>query len=92
MKYIMFTKHLEGLDVAAIMAALKSVGVEGADLCVRPGYPVNPENAEKQLPAAAKQFADEGLSIPLVTTPTSFLDPDRSSTCNGYTRHVERQA
>ena len=76
MKYIMFTKHLEGLDVAGIMDALKSVGVEGADLCVRPGYPVNPENAEKQLPAAAKQFVDEGLSIPLVTTPTSFLDPE----------------
>lgn len=75
MKYIMFTKHLEGLDVAGIINALKSVGVEGADLCVRPGYPVNPENADKQLPAAAKQFTDEGLSIPLVTTPTSFLDP-----------------
>ena len=58
------------------MDALKSVGVEGADLCVRPGYSVNPENAEKQLPAAAKQFADEGLSIPLVTTPTSFLDSE----------------
>ena len=51
MKYIMFTKHLEGLDVEDIISALKSVGVEGADLCVRPGYPVNPENAEKQLPA-----------------------------------------
>ena len=49
--------------------------MEGADLCVRPGYPVNPDNSEKQLPAAAKRFADEGLSIPLVTTPTSFLDP-----------------
>ena len=60
----------------SIMDALKSVDVEGADLCVRPGYPVNPENAEKQLPAAAKQFADEGLSIPLVTTPTSFLNPE----------------
>ncbi len=75
MKYIMFTKHLEGLDVAGIISVLKSVGVEGADLCVRPGYPVNPENAEKALPAVAKQLAAEGLSIPLVTTPTSFLDP-----------------
>ena len=63
MKYIMFTKHLEGLDVEDIISALKSVGVKGADLCVRPGYPVNPENAEKQLPAAAKQLADEGLSM-----------------------------
>ena len=76
MKYIMFTKHLEGLDVAGIISALKSVGVEGADLCVRPGYPVNPENVDTQLPAVAKQFAEEGFSIPLVTTPTSFLSPE----------------
>ena len=75
MKYIMFTKHLEGLDVPGIIKALKSAGVDGADLCVRPDYPVNPDNAEKELPTTAKQLADEGLSIPLVTTPTSFLDP-----------------
>ncbi|MBM3234742.1 sugar phosphate isomerase/epimerase [Candidatus Poribacteria bacterium] len=76
LKYIMFTKHLEGLDVTGIIKALQSVGVAGADLCVRPGYPVNPENVEKALPAAAKQFATEGLSIPLVTTPGDFVDPN----------------
>jgi len=78
MKYIMFTKHLQGLDVTGIIEALHSAGVEGADLCVRPGYPVNPDNAAKELSAAAKQFADEGLSIPLVTTPGDFLDPERA--------------
>ena len=76
MKYVMFTKHLEGLDVPGIMAALKSVGVEGADLCVRPGYPVNPENAKTALPEASRQFAEEGLSIPLITTPGDFVTPD----------------
>ena len=76
MKFIMFTKHLEGLDVSGLIRALKSAGVEGADLCVRPGYPVNPENAPAALPAAAKRFADEGLCIPLVTTPGDFIRPD----------------
>ncbi|MBV7327292.1 sugar phosphate isomerase/epimerase [Chloroflexi bacterium TSY] len=76
MQYIMFTKHLEGLDVSGIIAALKSVGVQGADLCVRTGYPVNPQNIETALPQAAKQFADEGLSIPLVTAPGDFNKPD----------------
>ncbi len=75
MKFIMFTKHLQGLEIPEIIDALHSVGVEGADLCVRPGYPVNPENAVKELPAAAKQFSDANLSIPLVTTPGDFLDP-----------------
>ena len=64
MQFIMFTKHLEGLEIPDIITALQSVGVSGADLCVRPGYPVNPENATEALPAAAKQFADAGLSIP----------------------------
>ena len=76
MEYIMFTKHLEGLDVPQIAAALQSVGVSGADLCVRPGYPVNPENISTALPAAARLFADEGLSIPLVTAPGDFTRPD----------------
>ena len=76
MKFIMFTKHLEGLDVAGIAAALKSVGVEGADLCVRPGYPVHPGNVATALPEAARLFAAEGLSIPLVTAPGDFIRPD----------------
>ena len=76
MKFIMFTKHLEGLDIPGIMEALKSVGVEGADLCTRPGYPVDPDNVDKELPKVAKQFADEGLCIPLVTTPGDFISAD----------------
>ena len=36
----------------------------------------NPDNIETALPAAAKKFADEGLSIPLVTTPGNFTTPD----------------
>jgi len=76
MQFIMFTKHLDGLDLSGIIEALKSVGVSGADLAVRPGYPVHPGNVEKELPAAAAQFADEGLSIPLVTTPGDFITPD----------------
>ena len=76
MRFIMFTKHLEGLDVPGIIEALQSVGVDGADLCVRDGYPVNPGNIATALPAAAKQFAAAGLSIPLVTAPGDFSRPD----------------
>jgi sugar phosphate isomerase/epimerase len=76
MKHIMFTKHLEGLDVGGIIDSLKSAGMDGADLCVREGYPVNPENIDKAMPEAAKQFADNGLVIPLVTAPGDFNKPD----------------
>ena len=75
MTFIMFTKHLEGRDLPGIIECLKAAGVDGADLCTRPGYPVNPENAAKALPAAAKQFKEAGLCIPLITTPGDFTDP-----------------
>ena len=76
MQYVMFTKHLEGRSIPEIVEALTSVGVSGADLCVRSGYPVNPENIDRALPEAAKQFADAGLCIPLVTAPGDFYRPD----------------
>ena len=76
MQYIMFTKHLAGLAMPEIIEALQSVDVAGADLCVRHGYPVNPDNIETALPEAARQFADAGLSIPLVTAPGDFNRPD----------------
>ncbi len=76
MKFIMFTKHLEGFDdVPSLIDALQRATVSGADLCTRPGYPVNPDNCETALPEAAKQFADAGLTIDIITTPGDFTDP-----------------
>ena len=74
--YIMFTKHLEGLSVDEIVDAVTSIGVQGADLCVREGYPVAPSNIAKEMPKAAKRFEESGLSIPLVTGPGDFTRPD----------------
>ena len=76
MHLIMFTKHLDGLDLSELIEALQSAGVYGADLCVREGYPVAPSNMAEALPAAAKRFADAGLTIPLVTGPTDLTHPD----------------
>jgi sugar phosphate isomerase/epimerase len=76
MQFIMFTKHLEGRDIPGIIRDLKTVGVTGADLCVRPGYPAHPGNIHTALPEAARLFAEEGLSIPLVTAPGDFTSAD----------------
>ncbi len=72
MQFIMFTKHLEGLSLSEIAKKLTSVGVSGADLCVREGYPVNPDNIDRALPEAVRILSGEGLSIPLVTAPGDF--------------------
>jgi sugar phosphate isomerase/epimerase len=79
-KLIVFTKHFKGLGIERLIETIKSVGAEGADLCVRPGYPVEPGNAEKRLPETVRKFRDAGLNIPMITTPGDFLDPSQQIT------------
>jgi sugar phosphate isomerase/epimerase len=74
MKQVMFTKHLEGWSIPQIVEGLSSLGLDGADLCTREGYPVSPDNCETAMPDAARQFADKGMSIRIVTTPGDFTD------------------
>jgi len=76
MKYVYFTKTLQNQDVAGLISFFKDAGLDGADLAVRPGYPVAPENAATELPKAAKAFKDAGLAIGLVTAPTSLTDAE----------------
>ncbi len=75
MRYVYFTKTLQSLDVKDLIAFCKEVGLDGVDLAVRPGHPVNPENVATALPAAAKALRDEGLTIGLVSTATNLNDP-----------------
>ncbi len=74
MRYVYFTKMLQGLDVKGLAAFCREVGLDGADLAVRPGYPVHPDNARTALPEAAKIFRAEGLTIGLVSAPTDLTD------------------
>ncbi len=80
MKIIVFTKHLRGLEIGELAKTIREVGGEGADLCVREGYPVNPGNIKKKLSEAVRIFREENLSIPLVTTPTDFVNPEKRET------------
>src|SRR5436305_4240358 len=76
MRYVYFTKFLQALDLAGVVAFLKDAGLDGADLAVRPGFPVHPGNVRAELPAAAQRFRDAGLTIALVTSDTKLTDPD----------------
>ena len=75
MQCIMFTKYLKDLAPGELAASLKSIGMDGADLCVRPGYQAEPETAEETLPEVVRVLAEEGLSVPLVTGPADLTDP-----------------
>lgn len=49
---------------------ISGLGFTGVELPVRPGYQVEPEHVGRDLPRAAKQLGDFGLSITSVAAPT----------------------
>jgi len=76
MDLIVFSKRFREYSVPQLVELAHAHGFDGYDLAVRPGYPVNPENASTALPAAADVMAGEGLSIPMVTGNFDLLTPD----------------
>jgi sugar phosphate isomerase/epimerase len=76
MRYVYFTKTLQSLGIEELVAFCKETGLDGLDLAVRPGHPVNPDNAATALPAAAKTLRGAGLVVGLVSASTNLNDPD----------------
>ena len=76
MRYVYFTKMLKELDVRGLIDFCKEVGLDGVDLAVRPGYPVNPDNVATALPEAARAFTGAGLTIGLVSAETNLNDAE----------------
>ena len=75
MNYIFFSKMVREQPIPMLIETLKGIGADGVDLCVRPGFPVNPDNCRAELPRAAKAIRDAGLVIPMVSAPTNLTDP-----------------
>jgi L-ribulose-5-phosphate 3-epimerase len=69
-----FTKHLQWLDFDELGMALNEAGFDGADLTVRGGGHVEPENAAKDLPKAVKALQKHRVSMPMVVTKISQPD------------------
>jgi sugar phosphate isomerase/epimerase len=79
MDLIFFSKSFKDKDANGLIRAAGDFGIEGYDLCVRDGYYVTPENIRSQLPGLMKAFAQEKLSVPMVTGPTDLVRPDHSA-------------
>ncbi len=61
-RFTVFTKPWK-TPIPALAAHVAALGFDGVELPVRPGYPVNPENAADALPAAALVLSDAGLTL-----------------------------
>jgi len=74
-----FTKPWKKPDIHELATIVGDLGFNGVELALRPGYQVEPENALRDLPLAAKAFADRGLKIESVA---SEMNPDMIEACD----------
>lgn len=69
-----FTKCLQFLNFEQIAGVLVRTGFDGADITVRPGGQIEPENAQTELPKAAKTLQKAGLLLPMMVTAVTDTD------------------
>lgn len=69
-----FTKCLQFLNYQEMAKVLASTGFDGADLTVRPGGQVSPENVEKDLPKAVAALQDAGIGTDMIVTKINDAD------------------
>ena len=74
MRYIMFSKHLQELDVLAAGRAIKELGFSGVELTVRPGGHIEPERVREELPRAVAGLQEIGLAVPALVTDVRGYD------------------
>ena len=75
MQIVLNSKFFADRPVAELGARALELGYDGIDVCVRPEHPVHPGNAGAELPGAVDLWRRQGLSCPLATAPTDFVDP-----------------
>lgn len=63
-----FTKCLQFLDFNELANVLQEQGFDGADLAVRTGGQILPENVETDLPEAVKALRDAGVDSNMIVT------------------------
>ncbi len=76
MKLILFSKMFADRDAAALVELAADLGLDGYDLTVRPGHPVNPDNVSTELPKLVKTLRDAGYDVPMISAATDLLRPD----------------
>jgi sugar phosphate isomerase/epimerase len=68
--YSVFTKPWKDLEINELCKLVKGFGFDGIEFPLRPGYQVEPEDAEKGLPRLVKQLGEHDLVITSVASVT----------------------
>lgn len=70
MKFSIFTKPWQNISIDDLCKKISGWGFDGIEFPLRPGYQVEPANAEKDLPALSKKLAEYGLSVMSIASST----------------------
>lgn len=68
--FSVFTKPWKTQPITQVGELVRRLGFDGIELPVRPGFQVEPENVARDLPRAARQLSELGVSIYSVAGPT----------------------
>ncbi len=69
-QFSVFSKPWKTQSLAELGELVRTLGYDGIEFPVRPGYQVEPENVVRDLPPAARQLAEFGVRIYSVAGPT----------------------
>ena len=76
-----FTKPWKALALPELAQRIRSLGFEWIELPVRPGFQVEPDNIERDLPAAVKLLGERGVRVLNVTADMPLNDERLYSAC-----------
>lgn len=77
----LFAKPWKSLPLPRLARHIRSLGFDKIELPVRPGFQVEPATIERDLPAAVKLLADEGVGVLNVTAALNLDDERLYSAC-----------
>ena len=77
----LFVKPWKSLPLPQLARHARGLGFDLIELPVRPGFPVEPQNIERDLPAAVKTLADEGVHVLNITADCALDDERLYSAC-----------
>jgi sugar phosphate isomerase/epimerase len=73
LQFSVFTKPWSAETITGLAKLVAGLGFDGAEIPVRPGFQVTPENAEKKLTELVSVFGDHGLTV--VSVASSLEEP-----------------
>ena len=77
----LFVKPWKSLSLPQLAQHVRSLGFDLIELPVRPGFPVEPQNIERDLPAAVTLLAQEGIRVLNVTADIALHDERLYNAC-----------